>query len=117
MVGGRPSSTVFYILGGPADVVHRDKDLTLDAGGNALGMTATSPGAVFGIGARFKVPRTALALRAELQSYLYVARFSSYQGLTPWSSSQVQNDLLLSLGLSVPLFGRTGSRARTEQSR
>jgi hypothetical protein len=102
VVDRHPPSTVLYILGGPAFVGHEDNPVFNPTPDYNFGaMTVRKPGAVVGIGARFKVPKTALALRAELEDYLYVARFSGYEGLAPWSSSQVQNDLLLSVGLAV----------------
>ena len=101
----RRSSASFYLLGGPAYVVHGGYDDFGDPYSGLVGTTATSAGAVLGVGAGFKVPRTAVALRADLEDYLYVARFSAqfsgYYGVRSWSTSQFQNDLLFSLGLSI----------------
>ena len=110
LISGRPSSTAVYILAGPAYVGHGDPAFDIMyASHNTVGMTVSSPGAVVGIGARFKVPKTALALRTDLEYYRYDAPFSArFSGQflprgvpVSWSGSQVQNDLLLSLGLSV----------------
>jgi hypothetical protein len=109
VVVGRPSSRALYVLGGPVHVDRGDQGFTFNPCPNcaiyytAVGMS--SLGAVLGIGARFKVPRTALAVRTELEDCRYHARFSgetgSDLGWSSWSSSRVQNDLLLSLGLSL----------------
>jgi hypothetical protein len=110
VVGGHLSSTALYILGGPAFVSYGDQDFNPcpypSCGFKVVGMTRQGPGAVVGIGARFKVPRTNLALRADLEDCLYGARFSGESGPSPggplsWSRSQTQNDFLLSLGLSA----------------
>ena len=98
VVSRRPSGTAFYILGGPAYAGHGDKQFHY--GSNAGGTMTRSPGTVVGIGARIEVPRTGLALRTQVEDCLYLTRFSGYDGLHTWSSSQIQNDLLLSLGLS-----------------
>jgi len=112
VVVGSPSRAALYLLGGPAYVGHRDQ--ALDPGGlhfDIAGMTADTLGAVIGIGARFKVTNTKLAVRADLEHYRYGARFSGQVYSANWSSSRVQNDLVLSLGLSfVP--GRESARKR-----
>jgi len=118
MVGGDPLGTAGYIMGGPAYVRWADRAFSpcappatiLTCGTTVVGMTGGSPGVVVGIGARSKVTRTALTIRADLEDYLYAARFSGQYGVTPgdpigWSYSQMQNDLLLSLGLSVAPSG------------
>jgi len=102
VVGPHPSSTAFYVLGGPAYIGHSDPNLDLLPLTNlVVRMTATSPGAVVGIGARFMIPRTALAVRTDLESYLYDARFSAQDGGYTWSSSRFQRDVMISIGLSV----------------
>lgn len=121
LISGRPSSTAVYILAGPAYIGHGDPAFDIAyASHDTVGMTVSSPGGVVGIGARFKVPKTALALRADLEYYRYDAPFSArFSGgyFTPgvpvsWSGSQVQNDLLLSLGLSVHPSDSPSARQR-----
>ncbi len=103
VVVGSPSRAALYVLGGPAYVGYADQ--TLNPGGaghfDVVGMTADTLGAVIGIGARFKVTNTKLAVRADLEDYRYGARFSGQVYSASWSSSRVQNDLVFSLGLSL----------------
>jgi hypothetical protein len=114
VVGGRPSNTALYILAGPAYVGHTGDFSGLFCPAEPIypcnvGEMTSSWGAVVGIGAGLKVPRTALALRVDLEDYLYDTRLSSQVGSTSWSSVQAQNDLVLSLGLSV-MAGPTSAR-------
>jgi hypothetical protein len=115
VVVGRPSSRALYILGGPVYVDHGDQGFNPCPNCfiyyTTVGMFS-SLGAVVGIGARFKVPRTALAVRTELEDCRYEARFSAQAGSDSWSSSRVQNDLLLSLGLSVHPSDGASARQR-----
>jgi len=95
----RTSRTALYVTGGLALVGH---------GGEAYSSVAgnTGWGPVVGAGGRFQLA-PGLALRAELDDYVY--QFSGteatapyYLGAVPGSySSPLQNDLILSLGLSV----------------
>jgi hypothetical protein len=106
------SARLLVVVGhGPAYAGHGDKDFHYGYGSNAGGTMTRSPGAVVGIGARVEFPRTTLALRMHLEDYLYPTRFSGYDGVRTWSSSQIQNALLLSLGLSVR-SGRVAARQR-----
>jgi len=109
VVAGRPSSTALYILGGPAYVSHGDQGFNPcpNCAGYYTVAGMSSLGGVIGVGARFKIPKNDIALRAELEDCRYDARFSGQDSSASplaalyWSSSRSQNDLLLSLGLSV----------------
>jgi len=99
IVAGRASGTAFYVSGGPTYIGNGDYEIHyLPTVGATI---ARSPGAVGGIGARFKLPGTTFTLRAGVEDCVYVARFSGYDRGSSWAGSQVQNDVLLSLGLSV----------------
>jgi hypothetical protein len=90
-------NTSFYLSGGLGLVAH---------GGDAYTGTSgtTRVGAVAGVGARFKVAPS-LAVRAELEDYLFSAQFSATSG-GGQTNSKFQNDLVLSLGLAIPLGGQ-----------
>jgi hypothetical protein len=108
IVAGRASSPVFYVSGGPSYIGNGDSELHYLP---TVGATIVrSPGAVGGIGARFTLPGTTFTFRAGVEDCVYVARLSGYDGRSSWAGSQLQNDLLLSTGLSVPLLGRLVAR-------
>jgi hypothetical protein len=54
-----------------------------------------------------RVPGTEVAVRAEVEDWVYVAQFPDFYGFA--ARSQFENDLLLSLGLSV-FPGRASAR-------
>jgi len=96
-LGPRVLKTSLYVGGGLGLVAH---------GGDAYsGVSGTTRfGAVVAGGVRFKVTPS-LAVRAELEDYLFSARFTDTSSGTQ-TASKFQNDLVLSLGLPIPLGGR-----------
>ncbi len=96
-LGPRALNTLFYLSGGLGLVAHGGAAYTGASG-------TTRVGAIAGVGARLKVAPS-LAVRAELEDYLYSAQFSASSG-GGQTNSKFQNDLVLSLGLAIPLGGR-----------
>lgn len=92
--GGRGS--LRFMLGGGA----------ISHGGDAfdgLDVTegTTDVGAIVGVSARFRVG-SAIAIRLDVEDNLYVARYAQSSG--DRSDSKFQNDIVISLGLTIP-FG------------
>jgi hypothetical protein len=101
VVVGGPSSRALYILGGPVYVDHGDQPFDILPCPVCLPYTAvgmSSLGAVVGIGARFKVPRTALTVRTELEDCRYHARFSAQAGSDSWSSRLLKKSVSRAAG-------------------
>jgi len=93
--GKRQSNLSFYVLNGPAYVVHggyRPAALTVSR--------STTVGDVLGVGAGLSALGGGMVLRAEIDDYVYGAQFSIDAG----SESHLQSDLVLSLGASVKVL-------------
>ncbi|HEX4628470.1 MAG TPA: outer membrane beta-barrel protein [Gemmatimonadales bacterium] len=94
-LGPRTLNRYVFVSGGIGLVV-RGGDAWTGASGR------TRFGGTLGVGMRFEVAPP-LAVRAELDDWLYSAQFSSAS--TPQTQSKFQSDLVLSLGLAVPIGG------------
>ena len=68
--------------------------------------TATSIGVVAGVGVRVRVPGTRMSVRADADDYHYSVTMNLPQEFFGAPSSETQDDLVISLGLSVALQGR-----------
>jgi hypothetical protein len=98
--------TGFHITGGLA-VISRGGQMwdSLATGGFVVN-GRTDFGAVIGGGVRLPVGKN-LALRVDVEDYVHQAKFTlDVQGSTADTESQLQNDLVLSVGLAIPLGGR-----------
>ena len=96
VLGSRTGSRYVYLSGGIGLVV-RGGDAWTDTNGR------TRFGGTIGAGLRVEVAPP-LALRAELDDFLYAAQFSTPS--SPPTQSQFQHDLVVSLALAVPVGGR-----------
>lgn len=100
------SSTGWHLIGGLA-VVSRSGEMwdSLATGGIQVD-GRTDIGAVIGGGVRLPVAER-LALRIDVEDYIHQAKFTlDVQGTPLETESQLQNDLVLSLGLAIQLSGR-----------
>jgi hypothetical protein len=109
VVWGKRSSTMVYVAGGPVYVSHDDDPWSAFSAAGTIpvvsGTSSGTVGAVVGLGVGFHYPDFPLSLCAEIDDDHYSAQFSGQGPLNipSWSSTRVQNDLLYSLGVSVPL--------------
>jgi hypothetical protein len=103
----QPSApTGWHLIGGVA-MISRGGDIwdQLESGGVRVD-GRTDFGAVIGGGVRLPMGRR-LALRIDVEDYVHQAKFTIDDGVTPLDTeSQLQNDLVISVGLAIQLGGR-----------
>lgn len=100
------SPTGWHLIGGLA-MISRGGDIwdQLQTGGATVD-GRTDFGAVIGGGVRLPVGRR-LALRIDVEDYVHQAKFTIDDGVTALDTeSQLQNDLVVSVGLAIQLGGR-----------
>ena len=100
--------TSVYITGGPTTVSRGGIGQDRASVSYLVGFDApTSHGRVVGAGVRVPLPRIGVTLRAEAADYRYSQQVSATYLLV---GTKVQNDLVVSLGLSAAISGRGGQR-------
>jgi len=100
------SRTGYHLIGGLA-MISRGGDVwsQIESSGTRVD-GRTDFGAVIGGGVKLPVGR-GLALRIDLEDYVHQAKFTLDDGVAALDSeSQLQNDLMLSVGLGIQLGGR-----------
>jgi hypothetical protein len=101
------AKTGWHLLGGLA-VIARSGDMwdVIESQGVTVG-GRTDFGVLLGAGVTLPVG-SGLALRFDLEDYVHQAKFTLEEaGQSADSESQLQNDLVLSVGLAIQVGGRT----------
>lgn len=97
-LGPRAGSNAWHLILGGGAILHGG-----DAYGNGEG--TTDIGGVVGVGGRFTLGTSSLAIRVDVEDNLFSAKFrDTGSGLE--SESKFQNDIVISMGLVIPFGSR-----------